>query len=148
MLFLMSYSWPVTKCLVSRASPSYARDYIMSGMLLKKTRPAKSEKQKNYLVWPYFYLSSSQVGWSALRHDQGLLPGAQCRFAKQRLPLVVSCTASSGNQDVAAGRSSSLEFSGIRVERNDRCVVIRMERGENRLNREFVGAMNQALDAA
>ena len=91
-----------------------------------------------------------QVGWSALRHDQCLLPGAQCRFAKQRLPLVVSCTTSSGDQDVAAGRSSSLEFSGIRVERNDRyrCVVIRMERGENRLNREFVGAMNQALDAA
>jgi enoyl-CoA hydratase/carnithine racemase len=41
-----------------------------------------------------------------------------------------------------------LDISGIRVERRERCVVIRMERGENRLNREFMGAMNQALDAA
>ena len=116
-------------------------------------RPNTKISFRSYIniVFSFFYLSSSQlmqVGWSALRHDQCLLPGAQCRFAKQRLPLVVSRTASSGNQDVAAGRSSSLEFSGIRVERNDRCVVIRMERGENRLNREFVGAMNQALDAA
>ena len=41
-----------------------------------------------------------------------------------------------------------MEISGLRVEKSDRCVVIRMERGENRLNREFVRAMNQALDAA
>ena len=41
-----------------------------------------------------------------------------------------------------------MEISGLRVEKNGRCVVIRMERGENRLNREFVRAMNQALDAA
>ena len=41
-----------------------------------------------------------------------------------------------------------VEISGLRVEKSGRCVVIRMERGENRLNREFVRAMNQALDAA
>ena len=41
-----------------------------------------------------------------------------------------------------------MEISGLRVEKRDRCVVIRMERGENRLSREFVRAMNEALDAA
>ena len=39
-------------------------------------------------------------------------------------------------------------MSGIRVEKKERCVMIRMERGDNRLNKEFVGAVNQALDAA
>ena len=34
----------------------------------------------------------------------------------------------------------------IRVEKVGRCVIVRMERGENRLNPEFVEAMNQALD--
>ena len=58
------------------------------------------------------------------------------------MPLVVGRTASSGSD------AGSLEISGIRVEKSDRCVMIRMERGENRLNKEFVQAMNQALDTA
>ena len=35
---------------------------------------------------------------------------------------------------------------GIAVEKVGRCVVVRMERGENRLNMEFIEAMNRALD--
>lgn len=35
---------------------------------------------------------------------------------------------------------------GVRVEKVGRCVVVRMERGENRQNLEFIEAMNQALD--
>ena len=37
---------------------------------------------------------------------------------------------------------------GIAVEKIGRCVVIRMERGENRQNMEFIEAMNRALDQA
>ena len=48
----------------------------------------------------------------------------------------------------AASSSSSLEESGIKVEKIDKCVMIRMERGENRLNKGFIQAMNQALDVA
>ena len=38
--------------------------------------------------------------------------------------------------------------TGIRVEKIGRVVVIRMERGENRQNFEFIDAMNRALDEA
>ena len=36
----------------------------------------------------------------------------------------------------------------IRVEKIGRCVVLRMERGENRMNPKFIEDMNQALDKA
>ena len=36
----------------------------------------------------------------------------------------------------------------IRVERIGRCVMLRMERGENRMNPKFIEDMNQALDKA
>lgn len=35
---------------------------------------------------------------------------------------------------------------GIRVEKVGKCAVLRMERGENRHNFEFIEAMNGALD--
>lgn len=38
--------------------------------------------------------------------------------------------------------------TGVKVEKVGRCVVIRMERGENRMNPEFIEAMNRALDKA
>ena len=36
----------------------------------------------------------------------------------------------------------------IRVEKVGRCVVLRMERGENRMNPKFIEDMNRALDKA
>ena len=36
----------------------------------------------------------------------------------------------------------------IRVEKVGRCVVLRMERGENRMNLKFIEDMNRALDKA
>ena len=38
--------------------------------------------------------------------------------------------------------------AGIRVEKVGRVVVLRMERGENRMNPQFIEDMNQALDKA
>ena len=37
---------------------------------------------------------------------------------------------------------------GMKVEKIGKCVVIRMERGENRLNMEFIDSFNRALDEA
>ena len=48
----------------------------------------------------------------------------------------------------AAGATPFVDVDGIKVEKAGRCMVIRMERGENRLNLEFLRSMNQVLDAA
>lgn len=37
---------------------------------------------------------------------------------------------------------------GMKVEKIGKCVVIRMERGENRQNMEFIDSFNRALDEA
>ena len=44
--------------------------------------------------------------------------------------------------------TDAVHLNGVIVEKVDRCVVLHMERGENRVNREFVNVMNQAFDLA
>lgn len=47
-----------------------------------------------------------------------------------------------------SGGAHGMEVNGIKVEKVDKCVLIRMERVENRLNMEFFHAMNKAMDKA
>lgn len=104
--------------------------------LLKKVLRSMSDHAAEIMPKFSFF---SQAGWSISRRC--LLPGSQCTWTKA-VPLIVR-TASGIHNSNDVG---DLEISGIRVEKIDRCVMIRMERGENRLNKEFVQAMNQALD--
>ena len=64
-------------------------------------------------------------------------------------PLLSLAAVSRSNGRVvreASSRVPDADINGIKVEKVDRCVVLRMERGENRLNGEFYSSMHKALD--